>query len=87
MISYGHEQVSPSLTLPPPPPPHPGAGLPALPTLPPGLIPPVSMSSSEDLSHQVRIRYRGHLNPNLQGSAKRWSPGCVNDAGKARQKW
>ena len=23
----------------------------------------------------------------LQGSAKRWSPGCVNAAGKARQKW
>ena len=55
-ILCGHEQVSPSLTLPPPPPPHPGAGLPALPALPPGLIPPVSMSSSEDLSHQVRIQ-------------------------------
>ena len=24
---------------------------------------------------------------NLQGSAKRWAPGCVNAAGKARQKW
>ena len=23
----------------------------------------------------------------LQGSSKRWSPGCVNAAGKARQKW
>ena len=23
----------------------------------------------------------------LQGSAKRWAPGCVNAAGKARQKW
>ena len=23
----------------------------------------------------------------VQGSAKRWSPGCVNAAGKARQKW
>ena len=22
-----------------------------------------------------------------QGSAKRWTPGCVNAAGKARQKW
>ena len=23
----------------------------------------------------------------LQGSAERWAPGCVNAAGKARQKW
>ena len=23
----------------------------------------------------------------VQGSAKRWSPGCVNAASKARQKW
>ena len=23
----------------------------------------------------------------IQGPAKRWSPGCVNAAGKARQKW
>ena len=23
----------------------------------------------------------------IQGPAKRWSPGCVNTAGKARQKW
>ena len=23
----------------------------------------------------------------LQGSAKRWVPGCMNAAGKARQKW
>ena len=23
----------------------------------------------------------------LQGSAKRWSPDCVNAAGKARSKW
>ena len=23
----------------------------------------------------------------VQGSAKRWAPGCVNAAGKARQKW
>ena len=23
----------------------------------------------------------------IQGLAKRWSPGCVNSAGKARQKW
>ena len=23
----------------------------------------------------------------VQGSAKRWFPGCVNAAGKARQKW
>ena len=23
----------------------------------------------------------------VQGSAKRWSPGCVNAAGKLRQKW
>ena len=23
----------------------------------------------------------------VQGSVKRWSPGCVNAAGKVRQKW
>ena len=23
----------------------------------------------------------------IQGSSKRWSPGCVNAAGNARQKW
>ena len=23
----------------------------------------------------------------VRGSAKRWAPGCVNAAGKARQKW
>ena len=23
----------------------------------------------------------------VQGSAKKWSPGCMNAAGKARQKW
>ena len=25
--------------------------------------------------------------PSLQGSAERWSPGCVNAAGKAGQEW
>ena len=28
-----------------------------------------------------------HFPFSIQGSAKRWAPGCVNAAGKARQKW
>ena len=32
-------------------------------------------------------RHRSCKLTDIQGSAKRWSPGCVNTAGKARQKW
>ena len=36
------------------------------------------------LAHLFIISY---MPTSVQGSAKRWSPGCVNDAVKARQKW
>ena len=43
------------------------------------------INSSSSLSFAAALN--GEISPTLQGSAKRWAPGCVNAAGKAKQKW
>ena len=51
-----------------------------------------SRSSSSAAARAAKMA-NGHSNTlsvngkNMQGSAKRWFPGCVNSAGRARQKW
>ena len=38
-------------------------------------------------SKDVTMRNPHRIHFLVQGSAKMWAPGCVNAAGKARQKW
>ena len=45
---------------------------------------PVAKNSSDKWRAATSVR--DQIGSVLQGSAKRWSPGCVNAAGKARQK-
>ena len=48
---------------------------------------PSSHSGSVHKGRPQQTRIFGLAQVHVQGSAKRWSPGCVNDAGKGRQKW
>ena len=47
----------------------------------------VSLSSPRLSGENERMNRPTELGSNLQDTAKRWSSGCVNAAGKARQKW
>ena len=39
------------------------------------------------VAHKEGERENLYATEELQGLAKRWAPGCVNTAGKDRQKW
>ena len=58
------------------------SGVPELSHLHRGKYCPIKM-----ISKRFLVKSYGSKSLGILGSAKRWSPGCVNALGKARQKW